>query len=66
MILSMLKVSSDKTEKVGCARLALYNCIKKSASPRYADFGFNNRVGSEAMSCAILKPKQVSRQSGMS
>jgi hypothetical protein len=62
VVLSVLKVSSDKAEEFLCAQLSVCHRIKKAAPPRYTNIGFNDSLGREAMSCTILKPKKISRQ----
>jgi hypothetical protein len=62
VVLSVLKVSSDKHEKVLCARLSARHRFNKAAPPRYANLSFDDCLGRKAMSSAILKPKHISRQ----
>jgi len=62
VVLRVHKVSRNKTEEFLCAQLSVCHCLMKAALPRYANVGFNNSLGREAMSCTILKPKQISRQ----
>jgi hypothetical protein len=62
VVLSVLKVASDETEKDRCACLSVCHYSKKALPPRYTNLGLNNRFGSEAVSCTILKPKHISRQ----